>query len=41
LTPRSIFSFVGHIIVVILAGIGSAATEWVIPVNRRNDSETP
>jgi hypothetical protein len=41
MTARGFLSFVSHIIVAILAGIGSVATEWVTPVDRRDDSDRP
>lgn len=37
MNARGILSLVSHIIVAILAGIGSVATEWVTPVNRRDN----
>jgi hypothetical protein len=31
-----LLSFVNHVIVAILAGLGHVSTEWVTPLNRRD-----
>jgi hypothetical protein len=31
-----LFSFVNHVIVAILAGLGHVSTEWVTPLDRRD-----